>query len=300
MEQTGTGKQDRPTAAAMLWLTALCAVWGLNMVAIKLGNRGIAPASASAFRSAAASLLLMGWLSHRRVRLFHPWPMLRWGLVAGLLFGLEFLFLYLGLARTAASRGMILLYTAPFFISLGAHFTLPGDRLSWRKAAGLCAAFLGAAAVLGQHALSFDAATLEGDLLCLGGAVFWATTTLVIKRHLSGVLEPVQTLHYQLLFSLPVLIPAALILEPAPIRDFSPLTAGSLAFQVLVVCLASYLGWFTLLHRYSAGLLSPFLFLGPVMGVAAGALFLGEPVPPTLLLGLAGVGLGIWLVNRGT
>ncbi len=288
----------RPTVGAMLWLTALCAVWGVNMVAIKLGNRGIAPASASAFRSGAASLLLMGWLVSRGKRLFHPGRVFWWGASAGLLFGLEFLFLYLGLARTAASRGMILLYTAPFFITLGAHFTLPGDRLSWRKAAGLCAAFLGAAAVLGQHALAFDAATLVGDLLCLGGGLFWAATTLVIKRHMAGAMEPVQTLHYQLLFSLPVLIPAALLLEPAPIRDFSLLTAGSLSFQVLVVCLASYLGWFTLLHRYSAGLLSPFLFLGPVMGVAAGALLLGEPVPPTLLLGLAGVGAGIWLVNR--
>src|SRR5512138_1583194 len=92
----------RPTAAAMAWLTLFCAVWGLNMAAIKIGNLGLAPATASALRSAAASALLMGWMAWRGKRMFHPGRVLLWGAAAGALFGGEFLLLYLGLAHTSA------------------------------------------------------------------------------------------------------------------------------------------------------------------------------------------------------
>ena len=37
---------------------------------------------------------------------------------------------------------------------------------------------------------------------------------------------------------------------------------------------------------------------GTVMGVLAGGVLLGEPWPPTLLLGLTGIAAGIYLVNR--
>jgi drug/metabolite transporter (DMT)-like permease len=41
-----------------------------------------------------------------------------------------------------------------------------------------------------------------------------------------------------------------------------------------------------------------FTFLTPVLGMAAGVLLLDEPMSGALLIGLAGVAVGLWLVNR--
>lgn len=290
--------KDRLTAGAMLTLLILCTIWGVNMVAIKISNRGLAPVTAAALRSGVASILLMSWMKFRRIPLFHRGPVLLWGAWAGLLFGLEFLLLYAGLDRTSASRGIVLLYTCPFFVAIGAHFYLPGDLMTWRKASGLVLAFMGTAAVMGQHAISRDPGALSGDLLALGGGIAWALTTLVVKKHLAGRIEAIQSLHYQLFFSLVVLVPAAAVLEPRPVLNFTAMTAITLGYQSVIVALFSYLAWFILIHRFPASRVAAFSFFAPVMGVLAGGVLLGEPWPPTLLLGLSGIAMGIYLVNR--
>jgi len=65
----------------------------------------------------------------------------------GLLFGLEFFFLYWSLVYTSVSRSLILLYTHPFWVALGAHFFLRGDKLTLSKLLGLILAFGGVIAV---------------------------------------------------------------------------------------------------------------------------------------------------------
>ncbi len=290
--------RDKLTIGAMGVLLLLCSIWGINMVAIKISNQGLAPVTAAAFRSTAASIIIIIWMYFRKIRLFQRGAPLVWGLWAGALFGLEFLLLYAGLNYTSASRAVVLLYTCPFVVALGAHFYLPDDRLTWMKSIGLVLAFFGVAAVMGQHTIVFDPVTLKGDLLALGGGIAWGLTTLVIKKHLVGKIEPIQTLHYQLFFSALLLWPAALILEPSPIRDFGAITVMSLFYQSVIVAVASYLTWFVLVHRFSVSRLSSFAFFAPVMGVIAGGTLLGEPLPATILLGLLGVGSGIYLVNR--
>jgi drug/metabolite transporter (DMT)-like permease len=290
--------KDRLTSGAMLTLLVLGTIWGVNMVTIKISNQGLAPVTSAALRSGIASVLLMAWMRVRRIRLFHSREIVLWGAWAGLLFGLEFLLLYAGLDRTSASRGIILLYTCPFWVAAGAHFYLPGDRLTWSKSTGLVLAFMGTASVMGQHALTFDPETMYGDLLALGAGFAWGVTTLVIKKHLAGRVEAIQSLHYQLLFSLLILIPGSLVLEPHPVLDFTVMTAAMLSYQSIIVALFSYLTWFVLIHRFPASRVASFAFFGPVMGVIAGGVLLGEPWPPTLLLGLAGIAGGIYLVNR--
>jgi drug/metabolite transporter (DMT)-like permease len=282
----------------MLTLLVLGTIWGVNMVAIKISNQGLAPVTSAALRSGVASFFLITWMVIRRIPLFHRREIVLWGAWAGILFGIEFLLLYAGLDRTSASRGIVLLYTCPFWVAAGAHFYLPDDRLTWSKSIGLILAFMGTASVMGQHALTLDPDTLYGDLLALGAGFAWGVTTLVIKKHLAGRVDAIHSLHYQLFFSLLILIPGSLILEPHPVLDFTAATAMALGYQSIIVALLSYLTWFVLIHRFQASRVASFAFFGPVMGVLAGGVLLGEPWPPTLLLGLAGIAAGIYLVNR--
>jgi drug/metabolite transporter (DMT)-like permease len=290
--------RDRLTSGAMLTLLVLGTIWGVDMVTIKISNQGLAPVTSAAVRSGVASLFLITWMCFRRIRLFHSRDIVLWGAWAGIIFGIEFLLLYAGLDRTPASRAIVLFYTCPFWVAAGAHFYLPGDRLTWSKSIGLALAFMGTASVMGQHALNSDPDTLYGDLLALGAGFAWGVMTLVIKKHLAGRIEAIHSLHYQLFFSLFVLVPASMILEPHPVLDFTVVTAAALTYQSIIVALLSYLTWFVLIHRFPASRVASFAFSGPVMGVLAGGILLGEPWPPTLLLGLTGIAAGIYLVNR--
>lgn len=123
-----------PSAAAAQLL--LCMIWGLGQVATKVGNTGISPIWQAALRSIGATLLLVAWIAWRRIPLGDRSETLVPGIVAGVLFGLEFVFLFVGLVYTTAVRAVLLLYSAPFFVALGAHWFVPGDRFTHPEPTG--------------------------------------------------------------------------------------------------------------------------------------------------------------------
>ena len=193
-------------AVAMGILMACCAAWGVNQVAIKISNSGITPILGAGLRSLVATLFLMTWCRIQGVRLFNRDGSLGHGIVIGLLFAGEFVFLYGGLVFTTASHSVIFLYTAPFFVAVGAHLFLPDEPLRAGKVIGLALAFAGLWLAVADG-LSFPTRReLLGDLLELIAALMWAATTVVIKRRTDLRLTPQKTLFYQLAFSAVVLI----------------------------------------------------------------------------------------------
>jgi len=125
-------------------LLLLAVIWGANIAIIKVGARELAPLFMAGLRSAVASVCLYAWLKAKGFKVFPSANVLFHGMVIGLLFGSEFAFIYVGLQYTLASRTYVLVCTAPFFVALGAHFFLKGDRLNAWKALGVILAFIGA------------------------------------------------------------------------------------------------------------------------------------------------------------
>jgi len=298
---TGRGalrERSLPWSAVAL-LLLLCGLWGANMAAIKVGSRGMAPMFLAGFRSMVASLCLLVWMRLRGIRVFPSRALFLHGLAAGLLFGVEFGCIYLGLTFTTASRGYVLLYTQPFFVALGAHFFLAGDRLDLGRSVGLVLAFAGVAVLFARGWGETSLTTLPGDLLLLLGGALWGATTLYIKRFLAGRAVPLQTLFYQLAFSAPLLFLFSLALEDRVWFGFSPAVGVALFYQCIVVAFLSYLLWFELIHRYPVSLLAAFTFFTPVFGaLISGVLILGEPLTAGIVLSLSLVTAGMFLVNR--
>jgi drug/metabolite transporter (DMT)-like permease len=281
---------------AVFVLTVLCALWGLNAVAIKVSNAGISPIFTAALRSVIATVCLMLWMRSRGLALF-PSKVFD-GFIIGLLFGLEFGVLYSALLYTTTSSAWILLYTTPFFHALGAHFLLRGDPLTFNKTAGLAVAFFGILYLLGRHMDIPSHRELLGDLLALGAAVLWAATTIYVKKSLVGTVTPYHTLFYQTVFSIPILFALSAWFEKSPVQEISPLVLISVAYQSIVVAFLSYLLWFSLVHKYSVSRLSAFTFLTPVFAAIAGTLLLKEPLTARTLISLGLISSGIYLVNR--
>jgi len=285
-------------AAAAALLVALCACWGLQQVAIKLAGAGITPVLQAGLRSAGALALLCVWSMWRGVPLWRRDDALGPGLVVGLLFAAEFLLLYLGLARTSASRAVLFLYAAPFFVALGAHLFVPGERLRALQVVGLACAFVGLAVAFADGLRLPTAREVVGDVMVLGAAAAWGATTIVVKASRLAAISPNKVLFYQLAVSAPILLALSAGLGEAGVTSAEPVVLAALGYQVVAVAFASYLAWFWLVSRHPAARLAAFTFLTPLFGVAAGAAVLGEPVTPGLVAALLLVCAGIYLVNR--
>lgn len=293
----GAALPPRAVAAMLL----LCGVWGFNMVAMKVGAEGIPPVLQASLRSAVAALLLVAWCRCRGVDLgdWRRGGALGPGLAVGAVFGLEFLLLYTGLARTSASRAVVFLYTAPFFVAVGAHLLLPDDRLTPAKATGLGVAFLGLVLAFadGLLAPAGDGALL-GDAMCLLAGALWAATTLMVKASALRTAPPALALLYQLAVSAPLLLLASVLLGEGFALAPTPLVVAAFLYQAAGVAGVSYLVWFGLIARHSTSRLSAFSVLTPVFGVLAGVALLGERVGPLFGVAVALVAAGLWLVNR--
>ena len=285
---------------AVIAVVVCCFLWGLNQVAAKVALAEVAPLWQATIRSFGGALLVWGWSRYRGIALFRRDGSLPGGLVAGALFGAEFLCIFIGLQFTTASRMVVFIYIAPFVVALGMPFIARAERLSRWQMAGLVLAFAGVAWAFAEGFTlpAAGAHQLLGDALGVLAGVLWGATTLAIRgSKLSGA-DAEKTLLYQLAVSGVLLFIAALAAgSPLPAR-LSMLVWASLGFQVLIVTFASYLVWFWLIRSYPATKLSSFTLLTPVFGLLMGAVLLGEPITVRLVLALAAVALGIVLVNR--
>ncbi len=269
------------------------------MVSIKISNRGVPPLLAATIRSLAASLLVFLLARSKGQRVLLGRADFKHGLVIGLLFGLDFLFLYWGTLYTYASRAVIFLYTHPFWVALGAHFVLKDDRLNASKVTGLFLAFGGILMVFNARPQALGRAHWLGDLMLVAAALFWAATTLYIKRTMAGRgVSHYQTLFAQLFYSIPILGLGWFLMERGQVVTITGSVAFALAYQTLVVAFLSYVLWFWMIHTFPVSRLTAFTFLTPMFGVILSGLILGEPLPAVLWVGLALVAGGIYLVNR--
>jgi drug/metabolite transporter (DMT)-like permease len=283
-------------AAGAAIVVMLCLSWGFNQVAVKLALPDFPPLIQATIRSSGALVLVVLWARLRGMPLFTRDGTLVPGLIAGLLFGLEFVLVYRGLLFTTASRAVVFLYTAPFFVALGARWL--GERLTIWQWAGLALSFIGVAVAIGVPQPTVDANVLFGDLLLLGSGLIWGATTLVIKGTRLAAAPTVKTLAYQLVVSAPLLAVFALIFGERMTTVPGAVPLAWLAYQTIWVVGLTYGIWFGMIVRYSASLLSAFTFLTPLFGVAAGYLVLGEPLTLTFAAAVALVAAGLILVNR--
>ncbi len=196
-------------AFAAAVVVMLCLSWGFNQVSVKLAIHDIPPLLQGAIRSAGATLLVVAWCRLRGVSLFKRDGTLVAGIAAGALFGAEFILIYQGLAYTTATRAVLFIYLAPFFVVLGARIFLPADRFHLPQWAGLALSFAGMLVAFGVPTPALDPRQIFGDLMMVGAALFWAATTLIIKASALRHTSSEKVMLYQLVVSAPMLALAA-------------------------------------------------------------------------------------------
>jgi drug/metabolite transporter (DMT)-like permease len=291
--------QNKPLPLGVAFVVVgLCIAFGANAVAIKICLTEMGSFTLAAIRFAVAAVLVSAWalLTGKRFAL-RP-GQLRQVLVLAVVFTCQIGLFYLGLTRTAASRGTLIANLQPFLVLVLAHFFVAGDRITARKALGIAFGFVGVAIMfLSDEGVS--AAIRTGDLIVLGAVVLWGGSTVYTKRIIADY-EPYQLAVFPMYLMAPVLLVAGFLWDEPMIGNLNLQVIGALAYQCLVTASFGFVLWNTFAKRYGIVALHSFIFVVPISGVALGGLILGEPVGTVGVLGaLALIVLGILVVNLG-
>jgi len=298
MTQHNFSNQDIPFSAA-LFTGFLCALFGANAVAIKYSLSGIGTFTAAGLRFSIAVAAIYFWarftgrpFALRKGQTFQV-------LIISIIFTLQLGLLYLGLEKTSASRGTLMVNLQPFFLLLLAHWFIPGDRMTKKKILGLIMGAVGMVLVFSGKkgpCFTLGADVQIGDLMILATAFLWAVNTVYTKR-IIHLFSPFQMVFYPMLFCIPFFLLAGFLWDVCMIVNLDGKVLSALLYQSLVTASFGFVAWNTMLLKYGAVALHSFIFIMPIAGVLLGGLILGEPITWELLLALALIVSGIVIVN---
>lgn len=277
---------------------ALCMLWGLQQVILKLASPDISALMQIALRSILSALMVYPLIQSSLRRELWGKKYFGSGVLVGCLFATEFYLVGEALRYTSAAHTIVLLYTAPIFVALGLNWKLPSERLSKLQWIGILLAFLGIVVsfLLRSDSSAHATNSLWGDSLALLAGIFWAATTITVRLTVLAEAPATQTLFYQLFIAGVVLLPMSFITDQAHV-EWTTLSIGSLLFHTVIISFASYLIWFWLLKKYLASRLGVFSFLTPLFGMLFGIWLLNEKVEINFLIGTAMVMAGVVLVS---
>ena len=276
-------------------LLMICTLWGVHFTVMRLTVGHYAePFFYAAIRMSILAVILL--------------PFLRWHkgqmkavLLGGLGFGAlnyAFMFPALELTTAAAASVTIELY-APFSILLSV--IVLGERLGPWKAVGVAMAFLGVV-IIGSGAPSEAAGPyyIVGIALMACAAMSEAMGAVSVKFVKN--INPLQLLAWFAIVGSCVLWPLSLTFETHQLAAFSADTRwpflAALFYSTILVSLLAHGCYYWLLQRLPMQTVAPSGLMTTVIGVAAAAMLIGEPLTLRFLVGtlstLAGVAVVLW------
>ena len=290
-------------------LVLMVVIWGVNYSIIKQAFSEIPPQPFNSMRLVLASAVFLVAIRLTRNRsgamssvFFTPQPLTRsdeWGLFwLGLVGHLGYQFCFVGgVARTSVSNAALIIGATPVVVAV-ASAMLGRERIAPLHWLGAAISVTGLYVVIGRGA-SFGSSTLTGDLLILISVGCWTAYTIgagkLIARHsplfVTGMTMAIGGVPYVALT-----FPQFLDLDWSQVSAF---TWISLVLSALLALNVAYLIWYTGVQRIGAARTSMFSNLVPLVAMSFAAVWLGEPVSSTKLIGAGAVLTGVFLTRLG-
>jgi drug/metabolite transporter (DMT)-like permease len=272
-------------------------IWAGNFIVVKSTIPILSPIGYAFLRFAIAGLVLLALCRWREGSVTVPRadivPLAGLGLLG---FGIYQVLWSTALFSTSVGNSALLIGSTPVFTALIAA-ALGADTLSRGRAAGIAIAFAGVAIVAAGDGLRLDQAAL-GDLMTLGAAVSWA----IYVSLGAGVLRrftPLRATAWTVTFGALALAPFGLVqLAAVDTSQVGPPQVAAVAYSSL---LSSAVG--NLVVFWGISLLGPtrvtnLQFLPPALAIAFAAIFLGDPVLVSQVVGGVVILAGILVARR--
>jgi drug/metabolite transporter (DMT)-like permease len=281
--------------AGFLLLAVTVLGWGLNWPAVKLLLLEWPPLFSRGVAGVAAAVLLAAIAASRGESLrVSPryFPRLAFAAFTNVFAGMGFG--TVAMKYLPISEAALLAYTMPIWTMLFA-WPILGERPTSRSVIALVLAFAGLAVLFSGQNFSFDQAKIMGVALALGAAVLFAFGSVTAGTPIP--LKPIALVAWLVgLGCLPMIV-LGLLIEHPDIAALSPRGWALMVYMTLGPMAIAYLTWFAALRRLQPAAATTGSLGVPIVGVCAGALFLGDPFGlreiAALVLTLAGVALAL-------
>lgn len=292
---TNTPSNQDLSFIAACFTIFLCTLFGANAVAIKVSLAGIGVFTTAGLRFCIASIVIFIWARITGQPFAITKKQMYQMLIISIVFTVQLSLFYLGLSKSNASRGTLLVNFQPFFTLFLAHYFIPGDQITKRKVLGILLGFCGVVLVFLEKTGVTEDFQL-GDVMILTAAFLWSCSAVYTKR-IIHTFEPFHFVLYPMLFSVPFFFAEGFFWDSAMITYIDAGILCSLLYQTLVTASFGFLAWITLLQKYGAVALHSFIFIMPVSGVLLGGLVLEEPITSSLLIALFLIVAGILTIH---
>jgi len=281
--------------SAAFFTAFLCTLFGGNAVAIKMTLFGLGPFTAAGVRFTVASFAIFFWAIASRQPFSLKKGQLLHILILSISFAAQLSFFHLGLSKTHASHGSLIMNLQPFFLLILAHYFIPDDRITKRKILGIFMGFAGVVFVfLEKGGIAGDLRT--GDIAIFMAVIIWAGNTIYIKR-IIRTFQPFHLVLYPMLLSVPLFFIEGFLWDRVMISYMDANILLAFLYNGVVTAAFGFVAWNRMLQKHGAVSMHTFIFIMPVTGVLLGGLLLGEPVTPGILLALLLVVSGILVVH---
>jgi drug/metabolite transporter (DMT)-like permease len=280
-------------------LLTLGVMWGLSFLFIEVALRGLTPLWIVAGRTLVGGaflvvlLLARGQSLPRGGRLWGHLAVL--GVVSNALPWGAVAYAQQAIPSGLAALLMALVPTSTLVVSA----SLGMERFSRTRLVGLLLALAGVGLTVAAD-LS-DTGRLLAIATIVLATVLYACGAVYAKRYVSGTASPLTVATGQVTTAAAVSLAAAFVVDPLP--DTASLSATVLGSVVALGTLgtgAAFFVFYVLIERVGATNTTLVTYLIPLVAVVAGAVVLGERLPPEALAGGALIGAGIWLAQRGS
>jgi drug/metabolite transporter (DMT)-like permease len=290
-------------ASPYLLLTLTSLFWSLNWVIGRAIVGHVSPLAITFIRwvVAVALMLPFAWPQIRA-----SWPAIRrnWKTVAWLGFwgtGLHNAFAYVGLQYTTATNGVILNSSVPVMIIL-LGWVIYRDTITRIQAAGVLVSLVGVLTILtrGDPRVLVDLTLNTGDLIVLGGMLFWAAYTIFLRMK-PAELPGLAMLACCAVVGVALLIPLAAF-EMAFMDgrvELKPATVLAMLYLGVFPSFVSYVFWNKAVAEVGSNVAGIFMHLMPAFGSLLAWIFLGERIQLFHLAGIALILAGITVATRG-
>jgi drug/metabolite transporter (DMT)-like permease len=282
--------------AAAAFLAIVVVAWGTNWPVTKMIVHEMPPLWSTAIRCAVAAAAVAPLLWATGSFIIPRRGDMPVVLSTGLLHMAAFSALVAaGLQFVPAGRAIVLGYTTPIWVAVGARIFL-SEAITPRRAVGIAIGLAGLAVIFASRGFDWsDHNALFGSGLLLTAAFCWAANIVYVRAH-NWISTPFQLVFWQLLLAAVVLSAVAMITEGVPrITWSSRLTELVLYSGILCTALAHWA--MSMVNRSLPAITTSLgLLATPVLGIISAAIVLNEPIEPSLFLAMAlivgGIALG--------
>ncbi|HKH77451.1 MAG TPA: DMT family transporter [Rubrobacteraceae bacterium] len=281
----------------VLAFVLLVVFWSSAFSAIEIGLRYAPPMLFAGVRSLigglAMLLVALAWGGRPDFR--REWP--AYAALAALNVVLFLGFQTYAIMYLPSGSAAVLIYLQPILVGLFAYFLLD-EPLPAVKVAGLGLGFFGIAVVsAGGFFGEMPPGASLGVAFGISSAFAWASGTVYFKRAQESV-STLWAVAIPFLLGGAVLTAFGLVVEsPAEITWNGPFVA-SLLYAAIIGTGLAWLLWLGLVRAGEASRVAAYIFFVPLVAVLIGALFLGEALRISLIVGVVLVVTGIYLVNK--